>query len=112
MPAERRAVPMGTTEAVVAQVWRDGGRQARLAAFLKSTEILPLDDGRFVGRLLAAAGSDDLVDAHLVAVALRLADDVLTGDLADFTAIVAPLGPSAPAIHRWPPPSGVRTLSY
>lgn len=104
--ADRRSTVLRTTEPVVAQVWRGGARQARLARFLKSAEILPLDDGRFVGRLLAASETADVVDAHLVAVALRFADDVLTGDVDDLTVITSPLGPSAPVIHRWPPPAG------
>lgn len=110
--AQRASTPLRTTEPVVAQVWRGGARQSRLAAFLKSTEILPFDDGRFVGRLLAAAGGSDVVDAHVVAMALRFGDDVLTGDVDDLTTIAAPLGPSAPTVHPWPPPSGVRTLSH
>ncbi len=102
--ADRRGAVLRTTEPVVAQVWRNGGRQARLAMLLKSVEVFPLDDGRFVGTLLAASKNDDVVDAHLLAIALRLGDDVLTGDVDDLAAIAAPFGPSAPTIHRWPPP--------
>lgn len=110
--ARARGAVLRTTEPVLAQVWRDGARQARLAGFVKSVETFPLDDGRFVGQLLAAAKTTDVVDAHVVAVALRTGDAVLTCDVEDLSLISAPLGPSAPRIHEWPPPSGVRTLSH
>ena len=109
--ARSRAAVLRTTDPVVAQVWRDGSRQARLAAFLKSVETVALDEGRFVGQLLAASKTSDVVDAHVVAVALRAGDSILTGDVDDLAKIAATLGPSAPKIHSWPPPSGIRTLS-
>ncbi len=55
-----------TTQPVVAQVWRGGSRQARLAASLKTISIHPLDDGRPIGQLLAQSKASDAVDAHVV----------------------------------------------
>ena len=91
-----------TTHPVVAQVWRGGARQARLAAFLQTLTVHSFDDGPSVGRLLALSGTSDVVDAHLVILALRLGDDILTGDTDDLATISAPLGPTAPTIHPWP----------
>jgi hypothetical protein len=92
-----------TSEAVIAQVWRDGARQARLAAFLRTVEIHALDDGRAVGRLLRDSGTSDVVDAHLGLLAQRLDDDILTGDVDDISRVVAAL--SRPVnVLPWPPP--------
>jgi len=91
-----------TTEPVVAQVWRNGARQARLAAFLKTVTIHPLADGRAVGKLLAHAGTTDVVDAHLVVMAVRLGSDILTADPGDLTALSEVLGPASPRVHAWP----------
>lgn len=49
-----------------------------LAAFLKTVTLHSLDDGPSVGRLLTVSHRSDLVDGHLVHLALRLGDDVLT----------------------------------
>jgi hypothetical protein len=92
-----------TSEAVVAQVWRDGARQAVLAAFLKTVEIHPLDDGRAVGQLLRDSGTSDVVDAHLGLLAQRLDDDILTGDVDGLTRVVAAL-PHPVGVLPWPPP--------
>ena len=91
-----------TSHPVVAQVWRDGARQARLASFLKHVTIHPLDDGPAVGRLLARSGTSDVVDAHLVALAMRLKDEILTADHRDLKAISDALGSKGPPIRRWP----------
>lgn len=100
--AVRSRAPLHTTHPVVAQVWRDGARQARLAAFVQTLIVHSFDDGASVGRLLALSGTSDVVDAHLVVLALRLGDDILTGDTDDLATISAPLGPAAPTIHPWP----------
>ena len=91
-----------TSHPVVAQVWRDGATQARLAAFLKHVTIHALDDGPTVGRLLARSRTSDVVDAHLVVLAVRLKEDVLTGDADDLAAISSTLGATGPLIHPWP----------
>jgi len=100
--ASRSENTLHTTHPVVGQVWRNGPRQARLAAFLKTITIHPLDDGRPIGQLLGQTRTTDVVDAHLVITAVRLGDDILTGDPDDLMTLSTALGPAAPTIHTWP----------
>jgi len=73
--------------AVLAQVWRDGRLQVRLARLLSSDccETVALDDhsAREAGQLLGATGTSDVVDATVVLCARRRGDPVLTSDPAD-----------------------------
>ncbi len=73
-----------TSCAAVAQVWRDGARQARLALALKGIDVVPLDEetDRRIGELLRAAGTADVVDGH-VALMVRPGDFVATSDIGD-----------------------------
>lgn len=81
-----------TTEAIVAQVWR-GPQQANLAWALSAIEVLPeFGDGRRVGELLAATETSDVVDAHLVVLARRLSEPVLTADIDDLATLAAEAG--------------------
>ncbi|MFW2381320.1 MAG: hypothetical protein ACN4GZ_06130 [Acidimicrobiales bacterium] len=73
-----------TTEAVVAQVWRNGASQANLASALKAIEVESFGDGKTVGELCAAAETSDVVDASLAILAARTHETLLTGDLPDF----------------------------
>jgi predicted nucleic acid-binding protein len=77
------AVPAG----VLAQVWRDGRRQARLARLLGSPvcSVVPLDDSsaRHAGQTCGVAGTTDVVDASVVVLARRLHRPVVTGDVDD-----------------------------
>lgn len=100
--ASRSQTMLHTTHPVVAQVWCNGARQARLAAFLATVAVHPLDDGRPVGRLLEQTATSDVVDAHVVLTAVRFGGDIVTGDPADLTALAAAFGPAAPAVHAWP----------
>jgi hypothetical protein len=100
--ALRRGTPLNTSHAVVAQVWRNGSRQARLARFLSTITIHPLADGRSVGAILARSGTADVVDAHLVAVAVELSEPILTGDVSDIETLVGSLPNARPRIYRWP----------
>ena len=92
-----------TTAPVLAQVWRDGAQQARLAHIAKSMMVHPFaaDDYTAVGRLLARSGTGDLVDAHLVVLAVRTGHGIVTSDVGDFIALAGHLGTAAPKIHRW-----------
>ncbi len=102
--ALQEGAALHTTAPVVAQVWRDGIRQARLAKFLETVEIhdFTLADTPVVGGLLRRSQTSDVVDAHLVTSALRLNDSILTADPLDFSALSSHLGPKAPEVHHWP----------
>ena len=85
----RDGVPVVTSGGVVAQVWRDGSRQANLARILTGVVVDPLDDvvARRVGELLRRNRSDDLVDAH-VALLVQPDDQVITSDEPDVKALL------------------------
>lgn len=76
-------VPAG----VVAQVWRGGGRQARLARLLDARGVVvePLTGtgARAAGILCGAAGTADVVDASVVLAARRHRAGILSSDRAD-----------------------------
>jgi hypothetical protein len=78
---------IGIPAGVVAQSWRDGRRQARLARLLASrtVEIEPLDDreARASGQLCGARGTNDVVDASVVLSARRRGGRVVTSDAED-----------------------------
>lgn len=102
--AERAGQDLHTTAPVVAQVWRSGSRQARLAGFLKTLTIHPFDDldGRRVGEILGSAGTSDTTDAHLVVTAAHLGLGIVTGDTGDIELLAACLPAPAPDVHSWP----------
>jgi predicted nucleic acid-binding protein len=86
--ADRGHAALATSSAVVAQVWRGGNRQARLARLLASDLVkeLALDPeaSRRIGVLAAAApGARDVVDGHIAIMALDLDAVVLTSDPED-----------------------------
>ncbi len=61
---QRRRVPIHTSSAIIAQMWRDGRRQARIAQLLGGVRVRALapDDDRRTGELLALARTNDIVD--------------------------------------------------
>ena len=78
-----------TSAAVVAQVWRNGARQATLARVLAGIEEVPLlsEQAREIGLLLATTRSSDVVDGA-VAVIARSGDEVLTSDPTDLRTLL------------------------
>lgn len=68
----------------LAQAVRNPARQARLARLVRqpATDVVALDrvDATGVGRLLAASGTADVVDAHVVVCARRTGQAVVTSD--------------------------------
>ncbi|RYC10487.1 PIN domain nuclease [Nocardioides zhouii] len=86
-----RAVAAGASlevpATVVAQVWRDGSHQARLARFLNAREVITVDldaqSARAVGVMCGAAGIPDVVDGHVALHARRRGLAVLTSDAGD-----------------------------
>jgi len=76
--------PLIVPAGVVAQAWRDGSRQARLARLLGSPicTVLPLDDhaARAAGQLCGMAGTTDIVDASVAIAARDRQARVITSD--------------------------------
>lgn len=82
--ALRLGVPVRTNANVVAQVWRDGARQARLAKALHDVTVEPITakDGYRTGELMGATRTKDVVDAT-VALLAKSGDRVYTSDVGD-----------------------------
>ncbi len=75
----------------LAQAIRRPERQVRLARLIRQPMcgVVPLDraDATNVGRLLAATGTTDIVDAHVVVCARRSNQQVITSDSGDLLAL-------------------------
>lgn len=71
----------------LAQAIRRPDRQARLSRLVRqpTTDVVSLDrvDATNVGRLLAASGTSDITDAHVVVCARRANQPVVTTDPGD-----------------------------
>ncbi|PWJ54602.1 hypothetical protein SAMN06264364_10645 [Quadrisphaera granulorum] len=82
-------VPAGA----LAQVWRDGARQARLGRLLRSIAVVvdPLDGqtARAAGVLCGRAGTSDVVDASVALAAARRGCAVVTTDPEDLSRLGA-----------------------
>jgi hypothetical protein len=86
--ASRTGVDVRTTTGAVAQVWRNGARQARLTLLLQGLLEIELtrDRARRVGTLLGRAGRRDVIDGSIVDAAVD-GDEILTTDPDDITAL-------------------------
>ena len=75
----------------LSQAIRDPSRQVRLARLVRqpTSDIVALDrvDATSVGRLLAATGTADVVDAHVVVCARRAGQRIVTSDPDDLRAL-------------------------
>ena len=82
----------------LAEAVRRPDRQVRLARLVRqpTADVVALDrvDATNVGRLLAASGTADIVDAHVVICARRSGQHVVTSDPGDLRV----LDPSVPLI--------------
>jgi malonyl CoA-acyl carrier protein transacylase len=83
--AAERGAQLTVPASALAQAIRHPARQVRLARLIRqpTTSVMALDraDAAHVGRLLAASGTSDVVDAHVVVCARRAARAVVvTGD--------------------------------
>jgi len=85
--------PPLTHGGIVGQVWRGGGRQARLAMWLATAVVVHLDAelGCASGALLARTGGDDVLDAALVLLA-HDGDAILTSDADELAVLTAAAG--------------------
>jgi len=89
--AEESGARVTVPATALAQAVRRPERQARLARLVRqpTTDVVPLDrvDAVGVGRLLAAGGTTDVVDAHVVICARRARQPVVTSDPGDLAAL-------------------------
>ena len=78
---------------VVAQVWRDGSRQVRLARLLGSglvhVQALDREEAQGTGALCGKSGTHDVVDASVMLLARRHGAAVITSDREDLERIDA-----------------------
>ena len=92
-------IEMVLPSVVLAQVWRDGSRQAVLSRVLRNPGLVeaPLhhEDAKRVGELLRESGTTDIADAHVVVLAGRLRVPVITSDPGD----ISKLNPELPLIR-------------
>lgn len=82
--ARRLGLPLHSTSPVIAQVWRDGSKQALLARLVKSVDVSSpsLAVAQRAGELCRLTRTVDVVDAMLVATAPD-SSTVLTSDPLD-----------------------------
>jgi predicted nucleic acid-binding protein len=78
---------------VLAQAWR-GGPQHQISRVLKGSDIFPDDErtGRAAGVACGASGTCDVVDAIVVATAVRYQASVVTSDPDDLTHLADSIG--------------------
>lgn len=78
---------------VLAQAWR-GGPQHQISRVLNGCDILPDDAGigRAAGVACAASGTSDVVDAIVIATAVRHQAAVVTSDPGDLTRLADAIG--------------------
>ena len=88
----REVVPVIPAPAL-AQAWR-GSRQARLAQVVNACWVEPLDEAlaKQAGELCGRAGTADVIDAAVVAIAARRGAAVVTSDPKDARRLAAMVG--------------------
>ncbi len=91
--ALRIGEPVRTNPNAVAQVWRNGTKQARLAKTLRMVEVVPItrEDGCRAGELLGATRTKDVVDAT-VALLVESGDELYTSDPGDLRLLTGAAG--------------------
>jgi hypothetical protein len=91
--AQSAGEPVVTNPMALAQVWRDGARQATLARTLHDIEVRSIteEDGRQAGELLAASGTSDPIDAS-VALLAEDGDQLYTSDPGDLRKLIGAAG--------------------
>jgi hypothetical protein len=94
---QRQGLRPAVPAPVIAQAWRGGARQARLARALSGTDQVAADGAMSfrAGELLAQSGTTDVLDALVALVAAdRPGWEVLTSDPDDIHHLLATLGAS------------------
>ena len=79
---------------VLAQAWRGGERQARLAGLLRMCDVEPMSEllARNIGVLVGQSGHDDIVDVAVVEGAIRRGDAVVTSDASHIRKVASAAG--------------------
>ncbi len=89
--AAESKIPVTVPASALAQAIRRPERQVRLARLIRQPTTLVADldrvDATSIGRLLAASGTSDVVDAHVVISARRARQRVVTSDPEDLRAL-------------------------
>ena len=89
--AAQTSAPITVPATALAQAVRRPERQVRLAQLVRqpTTTVVPLDrvDATSVGRVLAASGTSDIVDAHVVICGRRSGQRVVTSDPGDLRSL-------------------------
>lgn len=82
--AQQEQLAIRSSAGVVAQVWRDGSRQANLARVLSGIDVVALDlyAAKRIGPLLGTTDTSDAIDGHIAHLA-EPGDRLLTSDLQD-----------------------------
>jgi len=87
--ARQTGAPVTVPASALAQAIRKPEHQARLSRLVRqpTTQVAHLDrvDATSVGRLLAASGTGDIADAHVVICARRAGQPVVTSDPGDLS---------------------------
>ena len=98
--ASRTGTGVLTTTGAVAQVWRNGAKQARLALLLRGVAEVEFGrvQARQVGLLLGLAGCSDVVDGSIVDAATD-GDEILTSDPGDIEALAIASGKTLIVTH-------------
>lgn len=93
--ASERGMRVTVPATALAQAIRNPARQVRLTRLIRqpNTDLVPLDgpDATTTGLVLAASGTKDIVDAHVVVCARRAGQFVVTSDADDLRRIDAEL---------------------
>lgn len=89
--AAENETPMIVPAGVLAEAWRDGARQVRLARFLSysrlTVDVLDEPAAKAAGALCGRSGTEDVVDATVVIAARSRGALVVTTDAADLRRI-------------------------
>ncbi len=89
--AVTEGIDLAVSAGVVAQAWRGGPRQARIARLLADpdVQVVVLDDptARAAGALVARSGHQDVVDVSVALCAAERGHVVLTTDPGDVAAV-------------------------
>lgn len=87
--ATERGEPPTVSSVAVAESWRDGRTQARLASLLNACDVIPVDESlaKLAGEALAAVQGAGVADALIAAGAARAGATLVTEDHDDMRAL-------------------------